>query len=108
MDNLNDIKEIWLTADINGLPTADTIVKTIRSYRLNHTIKNAALILFTLLLVAVMCRVLITYKSHLLVTRTGEVCMFIAMFIILFANMSSLRRISNQKDCSNDEFIHFL
>jgi len=108
MDNLNDLKEIWLTADPNDLPAADKIVKTIRSYRLKHAIKKAALIFLTLLLVATMCWVLFAYKSNLLVTRIGEACMFIAMFILLSANANSLRRISNLKDCSNDEFVNFL
>ena len=108
MDNFNDIKKIWLTANVSVLPKADEVVKTIKRYRFKHGIINGALILFTMIMVAVMCWVLFAYKSHLLVTRIGEVFFFIAMFILLGTHVKSLRRISTQENYSNDEFINFL
>ena len=108
MDNFNDIKKIWLTANVSALPKPDEVVKTIKRYRFKHSIKNAALILFTLIMVAVMCRVLFAYRSHLFVTRIGEAFFFIAMFILLGTNAKSLSRISTQKNFSNGEFISFL
>ena len=108
MDNFNDIKKIWLTANVSALPKPGEVVKTIKRYRVKHGIRNGALILFTLIMVAVMCWVLFAYRSNLLVTRIGEAFFFIAMFILLGTNVKSLSRISTQKNFSNGEFISFL
>ena len=108
MDNFNDIKKIWLTANVSALPKPGEVVKTIKRYRVKHIIKNGALILFTLIMVAVICWVLFAYKSNLFVTKIGEAFFFIALFILLGTNVKSLSRISTQKNFSNGEFISFL
>jgi hypothetical protein len=108
MDNLNDIKQIWMSADLNGLPGKGDAVKMIRRYRLKQTMKTAALILLVIFLFAVMIHVVFDYESQLLATRLGEACFFITMFILLGNFGKSLKRVLNKRDCSNDEFIAYL
>jgi hypothetical protein len=108
MDSLNDIQKIWLTTNMATLPKADEIIKTIKKYRLKHAVKNGVLIALSMLLIAAMCWVLFDYKSNLLVTRIGEACLFIAMFILFGIGTNSLKRIAAQKNRSNAEFISFL
>lgn len=108
MDDLNDIKKIWLSADVNTLPSSNEVIRTIKRYRLLQSAKNAALIFVTLILMALMVWVVFVYKSSMLVTRIGEACFFIAMLIIIGINAGALRRVSAQKNCNNEEFITFL
>jgi hypothetical protein len=108
MDNLNDIQKIWLSANVKNLPTANEVLKTIKRYRLKQALKNISLLVVTLALVAIMVWVVFVYRSDMLTTRIGEACFFIAMFIIISINVTSLLRVSGQKNYSNDEFISFL
>ena len=108
MDDLNDIKQIWLTSNVNALPKAEEIVKIIRRHRLKLIAKNVALILFVILMVAVMCWVLFTYSPKLFVTRIGEACFFVALFILLGAGATSLIRATTFKNYTNEAYINFL
>jgi hypothetical protein len=108
MDNLNDIKNIWMTANVDGLPNAEEIIRTIKRYRLKHVVKNAIFILFILLLAAAMMWVVFMYKSRMWTTRIGEACFFIAMFMLLATKAGSLKRITVPQTNSNNNFIDFL
>jgi hypothetical protein len=107
MDNFNDIKQVWLTANVTTLPKADEIVRTIKKYRLKHTIKSICLIFVTLALLFTMVWVVYDYKSNLLTTRLGEGFMLLALSIILVFNTNTLRKIPGQK-INNRDFIRFL
>jgi hypothetical protein len=107
MEHFEEIKQIWLSTP-STLPGAGEIVRWIKRHRLKETLKIAGLILFTLLLIALMCWVLYDYKSKLLVTRIAEACFFIALFIILVAKTTSLIRILNWKNYSNQAYLIFL
>lgn len=108
MDNLNDLKEVWLTVNTNKLPDASQVVKTIKNYRLRQLLSRIALLIITLVLIATMSWVLVSYKSHLITTRIGEVSMFIAMFILLAVNTNAIKRTKGLKDYSNDVFLNYL
>ena len=108
MDNFTDIKDIWLSANINALPGAGEMIKTIKRYRLKSIIKNISMVLLLLFMLAAMVWVVFVYKSHMITTRLGEACFFIAIFILLAIKADSLKRISAQKDYSNNSFIDFL
>ncbi|HEV7621985.1 MAG TPA: hypothetical protein VGO09_09635 [Flavisolibacter sp.] len=108
MDNLNDIKNTWLRADVNTLPKAEAVVKAIKNYRLMIVVKNSTLIVLTLVMLGTMCWVLFAYKSGLVTTRIGEACFFMAIFILLVTNTNSIRRIQSRKNYSNEAFLIFL
>jgi hypothetical protein len=108
MDNFNDIKQIWLTAKVDSLPKASKVVKTIKRFHIKHILKSGILIIVAILLGAIMVWVMFDYKSKLLVTRIGEILIILPIYIILYINFSSLKRLPNWKNCSNDQFILFL
>ena len=107
MENLDDIKQVWLSTP-NTLPAAKVMITMIKRHRYRQTLKITGLILLTIFLMAVMCWVLVDYKSRLMVTRIGEGFFFIALLIILGAKTRSLIRIANWKNYSNEDYIHFL
>ena len=108
MNNLDELKQIWLTTGLEKLPKSGEIVNAIKRHHRKEALKKVALILFTLLLVAIMCWVVFDYKSRFLATRIGEACMFIAMFILLGANANSLLKMSVRVNYSNEDHINFL
>jgi hypothetical protein len=108
MDNLNDLKKIWLTADTNHLPDSNEMMQLIKEYRNRKILKKIALVITALLLTALMIVVIFTYHSTMLSTRIGEVCMIIAGSILIATNTNSLRRVYKLKNCTNKEFIEHL
>jgi len=108
MDNLNELKEIWLTAKTKTLPDAAEIVETIKNYRLKEIVKIISFSLFTLGLLATMIWVLIDYKSQLITTRAGEVFILIGIFILLTMNAKALKRSFSLNNYSNEAFLTYL
>ncbi|MDB5230949.1 MAG: hypothetical protein JWN76_1754 [Chitinophagaceae bacterium] len=108
MDNLSEIKNIWLSANLTSLPQTGEMMKTIKRYRLKLVLKKTGMILLTLILAAVMIWVVCVYHSQLLVTRIGEACIFIALVILLIINTGTLVRVSAIKNCTNSEFLEYL
>lgn len=108
MDNLNDIKKIWHTANTAALPGVDKIRSVIKKHRRNKLLKLTAVIITALFLIAVMVTVMFNYKSAMISTRVGEVCIMAACLILLIANARSLKRFYRYNDYSNKEFIAFL
>ena len=45
MDNLNDLRKIWLTADTKGLPNSSEMVHIVKKYRNKKLTKIAAVVL---------------------------------------------------------------
>jgi hypothetical protein len=108
MNNLDELKQIWMSTGLEKLPKSGEILKAIKRHHRKEALKKVLLILFTLLLVLTMCWVVFDYKSRLLSTRIGEVFMFIAMFILLSSNAISLVKMSARLQYSNEEYINFL
>jgi hypothetical protein len=108
MDNLNDLKKIWLTADTNGLPNSSEIMRMGKNYRNKGLAKKIFLIAAALLLTALMVVVIFIYKSTMLSTRIGEGFIIIAGSILVYTNIRSIGRFYYFKDYSNKEFIAFL
>ena len=108
MDNLNDLKKIWLTADITSLPNSNEIMRMSKKFRDQKLIKKAALIAAAILLTVLMIAVVFIYKSTMLTTRIGEGCMIIAGSILIYTNTNSIGRFYRFKDYNNKEFIKFL
>jgi len=108
MDNLNDLKALWLTAKTDSLPDSHQMVQLIKKFRNKKLLKIGALVLAAILLTATMIWVMFVYKSIMLTTRIGEVCMLIAGIILITTNLNSLLRFYKLKECSNKEFIQFL
>jgi len=108
MDNLNDLKKIWLGADTGSLPAPAEMMQRIAQYRRSKLLKKAALILAAILLTAVMVSVVFLYKSVMLSTRLGEVGIIAAGLILIITNIGSIGRLYKVKDLSNKEFLGYL
>jgi len=108
MDNLNDLKAIWLTAKTDSLPDSHEMVQIVRKFRNKKLLKITALVIAAIVLVAIMIWVVFVYKSTMLSTRLGEAFIIIAGIILIATNLNSLLRFYKLKECSNKEFIQFL
>lgn len=108
MDNLNDLKKIWLAADIGNLPALAEMMQLIAQYRRSKLLKKAALILAAILLTAIMVSVVFLYKSVMLSTRLGEAGIIAAGLILIITNIGSIGRLYKVKDLSNKEFLGYL
>jgi len=108
MDNFSELKQVWLSADVNTLPTPAQAIKAIRLFRVKKIMRGIGLLLLSLLLAAVMVYVVIFYRSEMLLTRIGEVCMLIAILFLIISNTHSLKRAWQLKDRNNHDFISYL
>lgn len=108
MDNLTDIRTIWLQADTTILPDSEEMVGTIKKLRGKMLLKQAGLILGAFVLAAIMLAVALINKSQMVTTRFGEVCVIITALILVITNIGSLKRAYKTKDCTNEEFIKYL
>lgn len=108
MDNLNDLKAIWLTAKTDALPGSAEMSRIVKKHRNQKLLKTAGLILGALLLVAAMLGVVFEYRSTMITTRIGEALIIAAGIILIITNLSTLSRFYKLTPCSNREFIQFL
>ncbi len=108
MDNLNNLKQIWLSADTTGLPNSAEIVRMAKRFRNEKLRKKILLIVAAVLLTVIMVGVMFLYQSEMITTRIGEVCMIISGGMLVYTNVSSIGRFYRYKDYSNREFLAFL
>jgi hypothetical protein len=108
MDNFDDIKKVWLSANVSALPKAADILHLIKKFRRRQILKTSGSVLLTLLLTAILIWVLFSYHSNMITTRIGEACMLCALMILLQVNIKSLKRITASKTYANNDFLLFL
>ena len=107
MEELNDLKDLWLTAKVDSLPNADEALKIVKRHRFKMIVKKAATILM-LLLMTILMLYIVLYGPKMLTTRIGELGFFIGIFVLIVSNTNSLRRAFNQINRTNQEFIEYL
>ncbi len=108
MDNLNDLKKVWLTADTSRLPDSNGIKQLIKKYRNTMLLKKTAVIIAALVLTGIMVSVVFNYHSTMVTTRIGEVCLIIAGVFLVVTNANFINRFYSYTDLNNKEFIEFL
>jgi small-conductance mechanosensitive channel len=108
MDNLNDIRALWLTAKTDGLPSSDEMVRIVKKFRNQRLRRKLGIIFTALVCAAMMVATMFVYKSTMITTRIGEVLTIIACGVLVFTNTRSMKRFIDLKDCNNKEFIEFL
>jgi len=108
MDNLNELKKIWLSADTTALPDTAEMLQRISKYRSSKLVRKAGLVAAAVLLTGILVMVMFTYKSVMISTRAGECLMAAAGLLLVLTNIKSLGRLYRVKDCSNKEFIEYL
>jgi hypothetical protein len=108
MDNLNDLKAIWLTAKTDDLPTSVEMLRLVKKFRNQKLLKKWGIIIAALVSMALMVFTVFSYKSTMITTRIGELLAISACVILASTNIKSLKRFYDLNDCSNKEFIAFL
>ncbi len=108
MDNLTDLKKIWLSAKTDSLPGASEMLHMVKKYRSTNLVKKIALIIAAILLTALMVSIVFLYKSSMLTTRVGEAMIILAGIMLVYTNARSLGRLHRIKDNTNKEFIAYL
>src|SRR5271170_7137249 len=108
MENLNDLKKIWLSADTTGLPDSAEIIRMAKKFRNEKLRKKIMVIVAAMILTAMMVWVMFIYQSTMITTRIGEVCMIITCGILVYTNVNSIGRFYRYKDYNNKEFLAFL
>ena len=108
MDNLTDLKAIWLSAKPFDLPASAEIVEMGKNYRNKGLMKKVILIISVLVLTLLMVVVFFIYNSTMITTRLGEACIVMAGIVLIATNLRSIGRFYRFRDFSNKEFIAFL
>ena len=108
MDNLDELKKIWFSADTSVVPDTEEILSTIKFYRKNNLWKKVALVVIAVSLTAIFVAVVFLYKSVMISTRLGEGLMILAGLMLVYTNMKSVGRLYRVKDFSNKEFINYM
>lgn len=108
MDNLNDLKAIWLTAKTDDLPGSKEMLHIVKKFRNERLRKKLSIIFVAIAAMAVMVLTIFVVRSTMITTILGEVFTIIACLILVFTNTKSMKRFIDLKDCSNKEFIEFL
>jgi len=108
MDNLNDLKAIWLTAKTDDLPGSKEMLRIVKKFRNERLRKKLLIILVALIVIAMMVVTIVIVRSTMITTILGEAFTIIAAGILIFTNTKSMKRFIDLQDCSNKEFIAFL
>jgi hypothetical protein len=108
MDNLNDLKSIWLTAKTDRLPATDKMVNTIKKYR-NKTLQRKILVIVVgSISVTILTWLTFFHSTKMLTTRIGELLIVLAASVVIFSNLRSIKRFYDLQDFSNRDYIKFL
>lgn len=108
MENLNDLKSIWMSAKTDSLPTSKEVVNMAKKFR-NQTLRRKAMVIIgcslsSLLMVCVM----VFYHAKMWSTWTGEVLMIASCLSQIYTNIRSIGRFYHFREASNTDFLHFL
>ncbi len=108
MDNLNELKKVWLTANTADLPSSDEMVKAAKTYRSSKLRGKILVIVIALLLSAFMLIIMFDEKLSTLTFRLGGAFTIIGAMILVITNSRSIGRFYRFNDFSNQEYIKFL
>lgn len=108
MKDLNKLKGIWLTANINSLPDSKEMIRVIKKFRREKLLKICSFILIALVLVIALMILILTGDEIFLSTRIGGILLILACILLIVTNLNSLFRFYKLKECSNKDFLIFL
>ncbi|MGI4729001.1 MAG: hypothetical protein ACRYGB_10555 [Janthinobacterium lividum] len=108
MDNLDDLKAIWHTANTDSLPSSKEMLEIIRKFRAQKLRNKWLVIICSCLLSLLIVIVLFTFRFHLVSTYIGGGLMAASALLLAATNIRSLKRFYQLEDCSNREFLDFI
>lgn len=108
MDNLDDLKALWLSAKTDSLPQPEEMLRIVRKFR-NQKIRRKVIIT----IVALVCAILIIWglffdSFTMISTYVGDALLITSCVILAISNIRSIKRFHDLKDCSNSEFVQFI
>ncbi|WP_448697394.1 hypothetical protein ACFGVR_12225 [Mucilaginibacter sp. AW1-3] len=108
MDNLNDLKALWLSAKTDSLPQPEEMLRMVKKFR-NQKIRRKIIII----IVALACSVIMIWGMFfdgftMPTTYIGDILMVASCVILVVTNVRSARRFYDLKDCNNSEFVQFI
>ncbi|MEO5911038.1 MAG: hypothetical protein ABIP95_09140 [Pelobium sp.] len=108
MDNLNDLKAIWLNVKTDSLPNSEQMVAIIKAYK-NKTLQRLVLLIVAaFFMIALMLFTGYVYDFKFLSSKIGEGLIVFSGAILIATNLNSLNRFYKLNVCSNKEYIEFL
>ena len=108
MDNLNELKAIWQTADRCKLPEPGDIKRSIKTFQSQRVRKKWLAIIVSVFFLMLMVGILMFLNSKMITTWVGGGLMALAWIILGLNNLRSLKRFNQLDDCSNREFLAFI
>jgi len=108
MDNFNDLKSIWMTAQTDSLPAAGEMANIIRKYRNKTLQRKLIVVLIAAVSVTIMIGITFIYKAKTPTTQVGLYLIMLAGCVLIFTNVRSMKRFYHFRDFSNRDYIKFL
>jgi len=108
MDNLDNLKSIWLSAKTDSLPQPGEMLRMVKKFR-NQRIRKKIIII----VIAISCSCIMLWGmffdgAKMLTTYIGDVLMITSCVILAVTNIRSIKRFYSLKDSNNAEFVLFI
>ena len=108
MNNLNELKDIWLTAPTAQLPDATHMAQMIKTFRNRKLRSKWRLICYALAAAGGFITLIVSLPTAMISTYVGAAFIIIACLILAATNIRSLQRFYEPDDNSNQQFLRFL
>lgn len=108
MDNLNELKTIWLNVKTTSLPSSNQMVTIIKNNK-NKTLRRLVfLVLGAFAMIIFVLFASDVYDFKFISSKIGEALIIFSGLILMITNLNSLNRFYKLKVCSNKDYISFL
>jgi len=108
MDNLDDLKALWLSAKTDLLPQPEEMLRMVKKFRNQKLRRKIIIIAVALICSVIMVTGIFVDGATMLTTYIGDVLLIISCVILAVTNIRSVKRFYDLKDCSNSEFVQFI
>ncbi len=108
MDNLDDLKTLWQTANTDALPQPEEMLRMVKKFRNQKLRRKIILIIVALVCGTIMVTGIFIDGARMPSTYIGDVLLIITSLILAITNIRSIKRFYDLKDCSNSEFVQFI
>lgn len=108
MDNLNDLRSLWHTANTDRLLDAGEMLRLVKGFRSQKLRSKWLIIVAAIVLAGIMVFAMIMGHFELVATYLGGSLMAAACLLLAITNIRSLKRFYQLEDCSNLEFVAFI
>jgi hypothetical protein len=108
MDNLDDLKALWLSAKTDSLPQPEEMLRMVKKFRNQKLRRKIILIIVALACCIIMLIGIFVDGATMPSTYIGDVLLMASCGILAVTNIRSVKRFYDLKDCSNSEFVQFI